>query len=291
MTLDSRFDVNADINQAPTVGNIVATGAAVTASVVTATYDNGARLSGTQLAGLSTLDSVTGKIGFTVTSTGTANTVDITGVAGLEFSSDGVTWGAAGANATAVPVGAAGAGIYVRAAGSTGPLARIDLSGTTTTATAGSTVAFNLDISGAVRGVEAADADKSFSFKVGTGTTANDSISFTLRAATATDLGVNAVTVDTAANADLAIGAINSAITAVASRRADIGAAQSRLDFAANSISVSIENTTAATSAIMDVDVSAEITNFTNKNVLMQAGISLLGQANQQPALLLRLLQ
>lgn len=134
-------------------------------------------------------------------------------------------------------------------------------------------------------------ASTNFNFKVGTGTSSNDSISFDLNSATATALGVNAVSIDTAANANTAITAVNSAITAVSSRRADIGAAQSRLDFASNSISVSIENTSAAASALLDVDVSAEITNFTNKNVLMQAGISLLGQANQQPALLLRLLQ
>lgn len=291
LTLDNTFDVDTDINQAPTVGNIVATGAAVTASVVVATYDNGARVSGTQLAAITTLDSVTGKIGFTATTTANANEVDITGVAGLQFSTDGVTWGTAGAAASAVDVGVPGAGVYVRAAGSTGALARIDLSGTTNTATAGATVTFNLDISGAVRGVESADADKTFSFKVGTGVSSSDSISFTIKGATATSLGVNAVTIDTAANANLAIAAVNTAITGVSSRRADIGAAQSRLDFASNSISVSIENTTAAASALLDVDVSAEITNFTNKNVLMQAGISLLGQANQQPALLLRLLQ
>jgi flagellin len=130
-----------------------------------------------------------------------------------------------------------------------------------------------------------------FDFKVGTGTSVNDKISFSLNSATATSLGINAVTIDTAGNADTAITALNTAINAVSSRRADIGAAQSRLDFASNNISVAIENTTAAASALLDVDVSAEITKFTNQNVLMQAGISLLGQANQQPALLLRLLQ
>ncbi len=132
---------------------------------------------------------------------------------------------------------------------------------------------------------------KDFSFKVGTGISANDSIGFTVNKTDGVTLGIGTSRIDTAAAADAAIGAVNSAITAVASRRAEVGAAQSRLDFASTSISVAIENTSAAASAIMDVDVSAEITNFTNKNVLMQAGISLLGQANQQPALLLRLLQ
>jgi flagellin len=166
----------------------------------------------------------------------------------------------------------------------------IGMAGVTTTSGV-STETVTLDLSGSVRGVESADANKQFSFKVGTGTTSDDSITFTLRAATATTLGVNSASIDTAANANTAIGLVNAAITGVSSRRADIGAAQSRLDFASNSISVSIENTTAAASALLDVDVSAEITKFTNQNVLMQAGISLLGQANQQPALLLRLLQ
>jgi flagellin len=99
------------------------------------------------------------------------------------------------------------------------------------------------------------------------------------------------VSISTAANADAAIDAVGAAITTVSSRRADIGAAESRLAFAQSSISVAIENTTSAQSSLMDVDVSSEITKFTNQNVLMQAGISLLGQANQQPAMLLKLLQ
>ncbi|MBI1308795.1 MAG: hypothetical protein GC129_02905 [Proteobacteria bacterium] len=131
----------------------------------------------------------------------------------------------------------------------------------------------------------------SFSFKVGTGATTNDSITFALNSATTSSLGISSSTVDTAANADNAIAALNTAISGVSSRRADVGANQSRLGFASASISVAIENTTAATSAILDVDVSSEITNFTSQQVLLQAGISLLAQANQQPALLLRLLQ
>lgn len=130
-----------------------------------------------------------------------------------------------------------------------------------------------------------------FAFKVGTGTTTNDSISFALSSATTAQLGINTSDVSTAANADLAIDALNNAINAVSSQRADIGANQSRLDFASASIAVAIENTTAAQSGLLDVDVSAEITEFTSQQVLLQAGVSLLAQANQQPALLLRLLQ
>jgi flagellin len=134
-------------------------------------------------------------------------------------------------------------------------------------------------------------ASTAFSFKVGTGTSANDSIAFSLASATTSQLGISTSSISTAANADLAITALNTAITTVSSQRADIGANQSRLDFAAASINVAIENTTAAQSGLLDVDVSAEITEFTSQQVLLQAGVSLLAQANQQPALLLRLLQ
>jgi flagellin-like hook-associated protein FlgL len=131
----------------------------------------------------------------------------------------------------------------------------------------------------------------SFDFKVGTGVTSNDSITVSLNSATTTALDINSSTVDSASNANAAITALNAAINTVSSRRADIGASQSRLEFANASIAVAIENTTAATSALLDVDVSSEITNFTSKQVLLQAGINLLSQANQQPSLLLRLLQ
>ena len=134
-------------------------------------------------------------------------------------------------------------------------------------------------------------SNTSFSFKVGTGVTSNDSITVALNAATTSTLAISTSTVTTAANADTAIGLLNSAINTISSNRASVGSAQSRLDFASNSIAVAIENFTAATSALVDVDVSAEITEFTSQNVLLQAGISLLAQANQQPSLLLRLLQ
>jgi flagellin len=130
-----------------------------------------------------------------------------------------------------------------------------------------------------------------FSFKVGTGVTANDSVSFTLSSASQSALGINGTSIDTATNANTAITAVTNAITTVSTARANIGASESRLAFAKSSVDVAIQNTTAAESGLLDVDVSAEITKFSSQQVLLQAGVSLLAQANQQPALLLRLLQ
>ncbi|MCC2665291.1 MAG: flagellin, partial [Geminicoccaceae bacterium] len=56
-------------------------------------------------------------------------------------------------------------------------------------------------------------------------------------------------------------------------------------------LSISIENAEAARSTLQDLDIAAEMTNFTSKQVLMQSGVAMLAQANQLPQNLLRLLQ
>lgn len=94
-----------------------------------------------------------------------------------------------------------------------------------------------------------------------------------------------------AANAGTASTTVDTMIGAVNTARADIGSSLNRLEFAQSNLAVTIENTEAARSTLMDVDVSAEITKFTSEQVLIQAGVSMLAQANQQPSLLLRLLQ
>lgn len=281
LKLDSRFDVDTDLAVTPAVTGRATTGT-IGGTPAGSFYANGG-VSGAQLAAMSTLDSVTGKLAINVTYA--ANTLAVAATAGLEFSRDGVTWGATLATAA---TNTAGAGFFVRATGATNSFARVDLSSTTTTAGAGFV---DVDVSGIFRNVETVGATKSFTFKVGTGTTVNDDVGFTLNGVSAAQMGIGSATVDTAANASTAINLLNTAITTVASRRAEIGAAQSRLDFASANISTAIENITAATSALLDVDVSAEITNFTSQQVLVQAGVSLLAQANQQPSLLLRLLQ
>lgn len=285
LTLNNAFAVTTDFNVgALAVSYTQGTGGVIAG--VTSTFSTGARLTGAQLAALATLTSVDGKLAINTTTTTTTNSVAIAASGGLQFSLDNITYAT---NLAAITPGA-GKGFYVRATGGSAPLAFVDLSAFTSTGVAGSG-SINLDLSGIAREVESTSTTKSFAFKVGTGTSTNDSIAFTLNAGTTSALGINGATVDTSANATTAINTLNTAINTVSSRRADIGASQSRLGFAAASVAVAIENTTAAQSSLLDVDVSAEITNFTSQQVLLQAGVSLLAQANQQPALLLRLLQ
>jgi len=117
-------------------------------------------------------------------------------------------------------------------------------------------------------------------FQVGTNATANDVISVTGVDATATGIGVNGLAVDTQANASAALAALDSAIDSVTSLRSTFGTAQNRLESTIRSIAVSVENTSAAESRIRDVDVASETALMTRAQVLQQAGIAVLAQAN-----------
>jgi len=88
----------------------------------------------------------------------------------------------------------------------------------------------------------------------------------------------------------LALDAINNAISSLASTRGTLGATESRLQVAINSITVARENFLAAESRIRDVDVASEAAELTRLGILQQAGSAVLAQANQQPSLALSLI-
>ena len=77
----------------------------------------------------------------------------------------------------------------------------------------------------------------------------------------------------------------------ISSVRSRIGAYENRLEHTQSSLGVTEENVTSAFSRIMDTDMAEEMTEYANQQVLNQAGISVLTQANQRPAEVLQLLQ
>lgn len=81
------------------------------------------------------------------------------------------------------------------------------------------------------------------------------------------------------------------ALTYINSVRSRLGAYQNRLEHNASSNDISEENMTSAYSRIMDVDMAEEMTEYTTQQVLSQAGISMLAQANERPSQILQLLQ
>ncbi|MEQ1852466.1 MAG: flagellin [Chthoniobacteraceae bacterium] len=111
-------------------------------------------------------------------------------------------------------------------------------------------------------------------------------------AITQSALATNVTAVTGAANlAALTVAVANTAITNVATSRAQNGAETSRLGFAAEMLSTSRTNLEAANSRIVDTDVAAESTKLARNSILVQAGSSMLAQANASSQSVLRLLQ
>ncbi len=141
-------------------------------------------------------------------------------------------------------------------------------------------------------------SERSFSFKVGSGVLEEDNVVFDVGAANLRALGLEttgpkSIRIDGSdkSAADNASVAVSGAIDRLNNVRAIVGAGQNRLEFSANNVATAIENAEAARSVLLDLDVAAGITAFTSKQVLVQTGISVLAQANQQPQQLLRLFQ
>lgn len=130
-------------------------------------------------------------------------------------------------------------------------------------------------------------------FQVGTRNDPNiDRLSFDASKADANSaaLGINLTSVADKASAQNSLGAIDSAIVSVSAMRADFGAVQNRLQSTINNVSIALENLSAANSRIRDVDIAEETAELTKNNVLMQAGTSVLAQANQSSNAALSLL-
>jgi flagellin len=127
-------------------------------------------------------------------------------------------------------------------------------------------------------------------FQVGAFNTASDRISFSVGSSDTTTLSINTLNVTDVTNAQNSIDALDKAIGTIASTRAGIGAAQNRLATTIDNLSQSHTNLSAANSRILDTDVAEETANLTRNTILLQAGVSVLAQANQQPQAALQLL-
>lgn len=93
-------------------------------------------------------------------------------------------------------------------------------------------------------------------------------------------LGLNLSNLEDKQNAQNSLTVIDGALSSVTAIRAEFGAMQNRLQSVINNIMVTRENLTAATSRIRDMDMAEETTELTKNQILMQAGVSVLGQAN-----------
>lgn len=127
-------------------------------------------------------------------------------------------------------------------------------------------------------------------FQVGIKNTSNDRITISLATTSAAVLNLTSQTISTVAGAQGTLSIIESAISTVVDRRSRLGAAMNRLQVTMNTLSTMVENLSAANSRIRDADVAAETSELTKSQILLNAGVSVLAQANQVPSFALQLL-
>ncbi len=153
------------------------------------------------------------------------------------------------------------------------------------TLTQGTVVTGDIDFTTSVTGatITAATSDGSGGIFSATGPNAGTLTTGTLR--------VSDIDISSVSGANQALGLVDAAIQAIDSQRGDLGAVQSRLQSTIANLSNVVENVSAARSRIQDADFAAETANLTRNQILQQAGISVLAQANALPQQVLSLLQ
>ena len=136
-------------------------------------------------------------------------------------------------------------------------------------------------------------SDLLLSFQVGADTTSENKITVTMQSMSAKSIGVDElkVTGKNSTNADAAVNTISDALAKVSKQRSALGAVQNRLEHTISNLDNVVENTTSAESRIRDTDMAEEMVSYSKNNILMQAGQSMLAQANQQNQGVLSLLQ
>lgn len=131
----------------------------------------------------------------------------------------------------------------------------------------------------------------SFSIAIGFRSGSGNTLSLDLNDITTTSLGLSSVNVSTSANATSALANVDSAISAIATARAEYGSIQNRFEATIANLQVTSENLTSAESRIRDADIALETSIFTKNQILVQAGIATLAQANTLPQQALALLR
>ena len=105
------------------------------------------------------------------------------------------------------------------------------------------------------------------------------------------NMGINSLDMSTEETAREAMEQLKGALAFISSVRSQLGAYENRLETTISNLNVSSENLTESYSTIKDVDMADEMVEYTKLQVLVQAGTSMLTQANEQPQQALQLLQ
>lgn len=144
----------------------------------------------------------------------------------------------------------------------------------------------------ATAGTFVSNGSYSMTFQVGAYDQTANSLGVTLHATDATSLGVGvgSAAISTQASALAAMSSVQAAISTLASEAATLGATQNQLQTIVNNLTVTQQNVYAANSQLVNVDVAKASSKFTSEQVLAQAGVAVLSQAQSLPQLALKLI-
>ena len=135
---------------------------------------------------------------------------------------------------------------------------------------------------------------KGVDLQVGAEGTSSNTISVSIKPMSAAGISINSLStsgVKSQSAAKNSISTIKAAMTAISEQRSNLGAIQNRLEHTINNLDNVVENTTAAESAIRDTDMATEMVQYSNNEILAQAGQAMLAQSNQANQGVLSLLQ
>jgi flagellin len=136
-------------------------------------------------------------------------------------------------------------------------------------------------------GINLFTSTSTITFQIG----ANDGETISVTTKAMASLVSTSITLATGSAGSTTLSSIDGFINAVSAQAADFGAVQNRLGYTIDNLQTYSENLTAAQSQIQDVDMASEMTTFTGDQILEQAGISMLSQAEQNPQAILKLIQ
>ena len=132
---------------------------------------------------------------------------------------------------------------------------------------------------------------QNLTFFIGASADKTNAVTLTMADMKAVALKVDKLTVGNTTLAFKSMASVDLAISTVSTYRAQLGAAQNRLEHTVNNLKVTSENITSAESRIRDTDMADEITAYTKNNILLQAAQSMLSQSNAMPQGVLSMLQ
>jgi flagellin len=297
-------------------GTLTISGGGLTQNLVVALAagDNASDVVEKVQAALNNAGAIGGGVGrFTVTGSAGNNLViqsNVLGSSAITIQADSAgTTTLTGVSNSSADTGASGnaLAVFVTDPNATVSLANVSTTGFRNQVTSGGStgLSFNVGVSNgkATSGSNTLNVvDNSLTFQIGAN--AGETVQLSIAKATADSLGtgvnglltsatnLSEIDVTTAAGAQDAIRIIDQAISDVSNIRGDLGAFQANtLETNANNLRATLENTVSAESVIRDTDFAAEIANFTKNQTLLQAGATVLGNANQIPQLIASLLR